>query len=217
MSSIKEFVAKTLCPALIEDTRRHRIFNEADHQARTSYHLQKGYVERHEGGYLLHEPHIAIGRGRGTTKAKPDIMMCDFRDGPWPFAAIELKCYLEDTDTKVPTIFKNLSDDIENLKKAGHRFETLKNVFSIALLDMEDTDQFNTMSREFRRITEDWQKHFLKVHLINMRSEIKRGYDRWADEWNARLLCEYRSIISKPEVSKDRGLKQALSNLLLGA
>lgn len=192
MSSIKEFVAKTLCPALIEDARRHRIFNETDLQTRAAYHLHRGYIEKYTGTYLLNEPHIPIGKGRGTAKAKPDIMLCEFKDGPLPFAAIELKCYLDNADNKLPAIIRCLGEDIENLGKTSQRYQTLENVFSIALLDMQDKEEFEILNRDFQRKIEDWQKHFLKVHLINMRSVIQRGYDTWAEEWEARRLSSYR-------------------------
>lgn len=213
MSSIKEFVAKSLCPALVEDARRHRIFNEADLQARASYHLHRGYIEKYTGTYLLNEPYIPIGKGRGTARAKPDIVLCEFKDSPIPFAAIELKCYLDNTDIILPTIIRCLDEDIENLGKTSQRYHTLENVFSIALLDMQDKEEFEFLNRNFQRKTKDWQKHFLKVHLINIRSEIRRNYDAWAEEWNARRLGSYRIPKITPRVEGKGIMKEIAARL----
>lgn len=188
MSSLREFVSKEVVPAIIKDAREFRIFNEADLQVRVAHYLRK-FVEQ-EDLYLLNQPAIRIGRGRGVTNAKPDLVICEFNGSPNPIAAFELKCFLEDADIKVPNIQSKIWEDIDALKKFGQRFSKSESeyVFFIALLDIEDIDKYEKLVREFERYKEPWMKHYLRVHLINMRSEIRRGYDNWANEWFDRQL-----------------------------
>lgn len=192
MSSIKEFVSKVLKPAIIKDAKEFRIFNEADLQTRVAYHLQKGYIRKYRNYYLLNQPTTRIGKGRGAAPARPDLVICEFNGGPNPLAlaAFELKCYLEDADVKLPTIQSGILADIEALRKFDQRFAKSGNeyVFAIALLDIEDEEKFKELDKEFKRNREEWMNNFLKVHLINMRTEIRRGYDQWAEQWLDRQL-----------------------------
>ena len=185
MSSIREFVSKVLEPAIIKDAKEFRIFNEADLQACVASHLQRKYISNHRDLYLLNQPSTRIGKGRGVERAKPDLVVCEFNGEPNPVAAFELKCYLENSDKKLPAIQSNIWDDINALRKFGQRFSRAgtEYVFVIALLDVTDEDSFSELDNDFRKNREEWMKHFLKVHLINMRTEIRRGYDQWAERW----------------------------------
>jgi hypothetical protein len=192
MSSIKEFVSKVLEPEIIKDAKEFRIFNEADLQARVATHLQKKYISEHRNLYLLNQPSIRIGKGRGAERARPDLVVCELNGTPnsSTLAAFELKCYLADADVKVPIIQSSIEADIEALRKFRQRFFKSGNeyAFIIALLDIEDEEKFKGLDKEFKRNRVEWMKHFLKVHLINMRTEIRRGYDQWADQWWDRQL-----------------------------
>lgn len=185
MSSIKEFVSRVLEPAIVKDAKEFRIFNEADLQACVASHLQRKYINDHPNLYLLNQPSIRIGRGRGAERARPDLVVCDFDDGPNPLAAFELKCYLEDADKKLPDIQSKIWDDISALRKFGQRFSRTgtEHVFIIALLDVTDEGSFRVLDSDFRKNREEWMSHFLKVHLINMRTQIRRGYNQWAEHW----------------------------------
>ena len=185
MSSIKEFVSKVLEPEIIKDAKEFRIFNEADLQARVAAHLQKKYINKHRNLYLLNQPSIRIGKGRGTERAKPDLLVCEFDGVLNPVAAFELKCYLEDADVKLPTIQSNIWADIDALRKFGQRFSKTgkEHVFVIALLYVTEEEKFKELDKEFRRNREEWMSHFLKVHLINIRTQIRRNYDQWAAHW----------------------------------
>ena len=114
MASLRDYVSNGLVPAITEDARKLRIFNEADLQFRVAYHLERGYVTRTPNLYLLNQPFIRIGTGRGAARAKPDIVIADEHG---PLFAFELKCYFENAHQKLSTIVDSVLDDIDQLRK----------------------------------------------------------------------------------------------------
>lgn len=178
MGSIREFVSKKLEPSILRDAKKHLIFNETDLHVRTAHHIQNQFIVRQPGLYLLNEPSMRIGTGRGTISAKPDIVICD---GSGPLAAFELKCHLDSADQKVASIAAGIQQDIDVLKKLGDRFE-VEYVFAIVLLNITDPDIARDIDRYFASGREPWMKHHFRLHLINLRGRI-RSYSEWADRW----------------------------------
>ncbi len=189
MSSAREFVANELVPSLIEDAKELRIFNEADLQYWTAYHIFRDYVRKHPNTYLLNQPYIRIGKGRGATSARPDLVIADSKQGP--ITAIELKCFLEDADLKFTTIRDKVWEDIEALRKFKQRFDKSEYAFAIIMIDVTDIHLYNNLCKEFDREKESWMKHYLKVHLINMFCDEdgrkRTRYEDWAEGWLDRL------------------------------
>lgn len=184
MASLREFTANTLAPLLIEDARRHRIFNEADLQHRTAYHLYDRYVRHYENVYLLNQPYLQIGKGRGATSAKPDVVIAD-ENGP--FSAFELKCFLE--DPRPTAIMSHVWSDIDQLRKFKQKYPASEYAFALVLVDVPDIDEFKALDRELRRDRERWMKHYLKRHVLNLycNDSFRRRtrYDAWAEKWLA--------------------------------
>ena len=137
MTSIRDFVSKQLISSLTYDAKNFRIFNEADLQYRAAYHLDRGYVSKFRNFYLLNQPYIRIGKGRGVVSAKPDIVIADVDDEP--FSAFELKCYLENADKKVSTISEQVWSDIDHLRKFWLRYPRSERVFAIVLVDVPES------------------------------------------------------------------------------
>jgi hypothetical protein len=182
MSSLREFAAKTLVPHLVEDARRHRIFNEADLQSRTAYHLYDDYVRHYDNLYLLNQPFMQIGKGRGVVSAKPDIVVADEKG---PFSAFELKCFLE--DARATTIAGYVKSDIDQLRKFKQKYPNSEHTFAVVMVDIPDVDEFKKLHRELNRDSEPWMAHYLRRHVINLYCDEnyrKRSrYDSWAEKW----------------------------------
>lgn len=180
--SLREFTAKTLVPALVDDARRHLIFNEADLQHRTSYHLYRGYVRQYDNVYLLNQPTLRIGKGPGATTAKPDIVVAD-EDGPC--SAFELKCFLGEMPVK--TIANYVWDDIDQLRKFKQKYSQSQHACALVVVDVPDVEEFKGLDRELRRDREPWMSHYLQRHIINLYCDEnyrKRSrYEDWAEKW----------------------------------
>lgn len=190
MGSIRTFATDQLIPAIIKDAKAHLIFNERDLHIRTALHLSK--YAKGVRAFVLNEPFMRIGQGRGTTNAKPDIVVCD-RDGP--LAAFELKCHLDSPDTRGPAIEAGILADIANLKKFQQCYD-VEYVFAVVLLDFEDREKFERIERVLLSHKEPWMKHRFKLILLNMRRHI-RGYSNWSQEWlEIRALTEKRVAIA---------------------
>lgn len=190
MPSLKQFVPNILVPRITEDAREVRILNEADLQYRAAYHLDQWIVRSFTNVYLLNQPYIRIGKGRGAISAKPDIVVADTESGP--FSAFELKCYLEDGDKKVSTICDNVWADIGQLKKFRQRYPDSEGAFAIVLVDVQDVSAFRALNKELHRHKEPWMAHYLRVYVSNLFCDEnfrkRTRYERWADEWLARRL-----------------------------
>lgn len=184
MASLREFTAKTLVPLVIDDARQHRIFNEADLQQRAAYHLYDGYVRQYNNVYLLNQPFIRIGKGRGASDAKPDIVIADDNG---PFAAFELKCFLE--DARLSAILDYVWSDIDQLRKFKQRYPQSDCAFAFVLVDVPDIDEFKALLRELQRDREPWMTHYLRRHIINLYCDEnlrkRTRYDAWAEKWLA--------------------------------
>jgi hypothetical protein len=182
MSSLREFAANTLAPLLVEDARQHRIFNEADLQFRAAYHLYDGYVRRYNNLYLLNQPYLEIGKGRGAASAKPDIVIAD-EDGP--FSALELKCFLY--AARPTAIASQVWADIDQLRKFKQKYPESEYAFALVLVDAPDVDEFKALHRELHRDREQWMKHYLRRHVINLYCDEnfrkRTRYDAWAEKW----------------------------------
>lgn len=190
MTSIREFVSKQLISNITDDVRDFRIFNEADLQYRAAYHLDRGYVSKSRDFYLLNQPYVRIGRGRGAAGAKPDIVIADLNDEP--FSAFELKCYLEGADEKVSTISAQVWADIDQLRKFQQRYPRSEMAFAIVLVDIPEILAYETLVKDFNRNRESWMTHYLQVHVINIYCDEnlrkRTRYEQWADQWLARRL-----------------------------
>lgn len=188
MQSIKQFVPKELIPRITDDAREVRILNEADMQYRAAYHLDQRYVSRFTNVFLLNQPYIRIGHGRGVTAAKPDIVLADNQDGP--FTAFELKCYLDDGDKKVSTIRDHVWADIDQLKRFKQRYRKSEAAFAIVLVDVQDISAFRELGREFHRVKEPWMAYYLRICVINLFCDEnfrkRTRYEKCAEEWLAR-------------------------------
>jgi hypothetical protein len=188
MQSLKQFVSKELVPRITDDARKFRILYEADLQYRTAYHLDQRYVSQFDNVYLLNQPYIRIGHGRGVTNAKPDIVIVDRKEGP--FSALELKSYLEDADKKVPTICDNVWKDIKKLERFKHRYRNSEGAFAIVLVDVTDVSAYRALVKELHRVKEPWMAHYLRVEVINLFCDEnfrqRTRYEQWAEEWTAR-------------------------------
>lgn len=187
MASLRDYVSNGLVPAITEDARKLRIFNEADLQFRVAYHLERGYVAHAPGLYLLNQPFIRIGAGRGAVRAKPDIVIADEQG---PFFAFELKCYFENTHQKLSTIIDSVLDDIDQLRKFKLRFKGSQYGFALVMVDIPDVDAHRTLVSALPPRKEPWMAHFLKVHVVNLycdENHRKRTrYEQWSDDWSAR-------------------------------
>lgn len=180
MGSLRDFVSSKLKPAIIKDTKEYRIFNERDLHVRSAYHIQKKFVGRGYPLFLRNEPSMRIGHGRGTISVKPDIVVYDDKG---PLGVFEFKCHLDDADKKLQPIADGISDDIDKLQKFTQRFGHVEYAFAITLTNLAEQDQFKNLERCLKRRHESWMKHRFKLHLINMRSEIRRNYDEWLEQW----------------------------------
>lgn len=182
MSSLREFAAKTLVPLLVEDAREHRIFNEADLQHRAAYHLYDRYVRRFDNLYLLNQPYLQIGKGRGATSAKPDIVIAD-EDGP--FSAFELKCFLQ--VSSITAVAGHVWSDIDQLRKFKQKYRESEYAFALVLVDVPDVAEFKALHRELHRDREPWMTHYLRRHVVNLYCDEnyrkRTRYDARAEKW----------------------------------
>lgn len=182
MASLREFAAKTLVPLLVEDARQYRIFNEADLQFRVAYHLHDGYMRHYSNLYLLNQPYLGIGKGRGSVSAKPDIVIAD-EEGP--FSALELKCFLYDAHPS--SIATKVWADIDQLRKFKQKYPDSEYAFALVLVDVPDIAEFKELHRELHRDREGWMKHYLRRHVINLYCDEnfrkRNRYDAWAEKW----------------------------------
>lgn len=184
MSSIREFTSKTLIPLLVEDARRHCIFNEADLQQRTAYHLYDRYIRKCANVRLLNQPYLRIGMGRGSVDAKPDIVLTD--DDGHPFCAFELKCFLE--RRAISSIAKHVWGDISQLQRFKRKYGSTEYVFALVMVNLPDVNEFKLLRRELYRDKEPWMSHCLRLHMVNLycdqnlRKRVR--YDEWAARWS---------------------------------
>ena len=180
MMSFREFVKNKLLKKLVEDIKNFRIFNEADLQYRVAHHLDKKYFKEY---WLLNQPKMPVGKKSGRRNRRPDIVL--FNKDCSPVAAFELKCFI---DKGEHSVVRRSLKDIEKLKKFGERYLESKNAFAIILVRMDDKDLYTSVQKEFRKDKEDWMKHYLKVHVINVCRNVKGRKYKW---YKAQWLKEY--------------------------
>ena len=179
--SFRDFLRDKLVEKLLEDVKEHRIFNEADMQYRTAVHVDKScYPDL----FLVNQPIIPIGHGRGKYDVKPDIVI--FHPEKGPVTAIELKCFLN-TEYNLKSIIEYVWDDIEKLKGFRQRYPNSKNAFAVVFVNVSDTDDYWILDREFRREKEDWMKYYFYPHIINVycddNGRKRNWYNKWAADW----------------------------------
>lgn len=182
MKSFRDFVREDLLRKLLDDVKDSRIFNEADLQYRAAYHLDREYYPRL---YLTNQPTISIGRARGTTTAKPDIVIYHDVDGP--VTAFELKCFLKHDRAAISLIASHVWRDLEKLRKFKARYQYSKNAFAVVFLNVADGGAFRELRKELTA-REDWMSHYLFIHVVNVfcddNGRKRPWYDRWQEEMN---------------------------------
>lgn len=178
MKSYRDYVRDTLTWKLIEDVNYIRIFNEADMQYRAAHHLDKVcYPQDH---YLTNQPNIPVGIGRGKNYVKPDIVVFHHSNGP--IAAFELKCFLSGS-VNISTIIDSVWNDIEKLHGFKTRYSDSKYCFAMVLLNIQDKYAFGDIKHELCRDKDEWMKHYLFTHVLNIYC-TDNGHKRpWYDKW----------------------------------
>lgn len=184
MKSFREFIKNELLKKLIDDVIDLRIFNEADLQYRAAVHLDKEYFPEL---YLTNQPVIPIGLTRGTVAAKPDIVIYHHKEGPK--TAVELKCFLKHENLSITQIANATWKDIDKLKKFKNRYEKSDNAFAIVLVNLEK-EPYEEIRREFSNAREEWMKHYLFIHVLNVycdeNGRKRQLYNKWVEnmkEW----------------------------------
>jgi hypothetical protein len=178
MKSFREFIKNDLLDQLIADVRDLRIFNEADLQYRTAFHLDKEYYPEL---FLTNQPTIPLGRTRGTVPAKPDIVIYHHKEGPK--TAVELKCFLKYENPSFALVADSVWKDIDKLRKFKDRYEGSKNAFAIVLVNLEK-NLYEELQKEFSRASrEDWMNHYLFIHVLNVFCDENGRKRPWYKAW----------------------------------
>ena len=164
-SSIRDFVKQDLRERLFRDAWSFRVFNETDLQVRAAFHIQKRFLSDARKMFLVNEPSIKIGRAKGVKSAYPDLVLVN-KGGP--FAAIELKCFLEEGDSKFAAIENKAWEDIENLDKFCDRYGDNAYGFGMILVNLKEPGKFSRLKGRLDRDRESWMKHRIFAHVVNM-------------------------------------------------
>ena len=138
MASFREIIKNNIVPKLLNDVRDYRIFNEADMQYRAAHHLDK--VCYPADLFLTNQPVIPVGRRRGKTNVKPDIVV--FHPKAGPVTAVELKCFIGNDSPRFSTVVKPVWQDIVKLREFHKRYENSTNAFAIVLVNVGDMGLF---------------------------------------------------------------------------
>jgi hypothetical protein len=182
MKSFREYAREILTEKLVEDVWDHKIFSEADMQYCAAFWLDKEYFSLQY--YLRNQPQIPIGKGRGTANAKPDIVIFSPKHGP--VVAFELKCFIANPNLGIRQIADKIWEDIDNLYKFKQRYPESENVFAIAMVHLDKQD-FDELRKEFSRDKEEWMKHYLFTHIVNIvcneNGRKRNQYEVWYKEW----------------------------------
>lgn len=178
MKSFRDYVSNVFLDKLLDDVKEIRIFNEADMQYRAAHHLDKVcYPDL----YLTNQPIIPVGRGRGKNNVKPDIVIFHHTKGP--VAAIELKCFVGKANEHVSKIIDYVWRDIEKLMNFKSRYQDSNNTFAIVLVNNQDNDCVDAIKKELGRQKEEWMKHYLFTHIINVYCNENGRKRPWYDQW----------------------------------
>lgn len=184
MASIRDFVANKLSKLIVNDAKALRILNESDLQVRVAFHLDKNYAQDSEKIRVYNQPYIPVGKGRGAGHAKPDILIVDDKG---PYVAMELKCVLLNADRKLPDVETKLWEDIGALARFKQRYPHSEDAFLFALVDIVDIEAYQSLLNSMKRNREEWMKHYLHVHVLNMACDEncrkRNNYDEWARQY----------------------------------
>lgn len=180
MISFREIIKNDIVPKLLNDVRDYRIFNEADMQYRAAHHLDKVcYPDL----FLTNQPVIPVGQRRGKTNVKPDIVV--FHPKEKPVTAVELKCFIGNDSPRFSTVVDPVWQDIGKLQGFRKRYENSTNAFAVVLVNVEDRELFAGFQKEFSTDREEWMKHYLFIHLVNIYCDENGRKRRWYDDWRA--------------------------------
>ena len=184
MKSPRDFVRDKLPQKLHNDILDFRIFNEADFQYRTAFHLDKEYFQNY---WLRNQPRIQVGLTSGTQDVKPDIVL--FNDKGKPVIALELKCFIDSVNPSPEAIVEKVRHDIEKLKRFQKRHSVSEYTFAIIVVRIEDRELHKEVRRAIEKIIrdEEWTKHYFFHHIINTcytDDDRKRPrYNEWLEQW----------------------------------
>ena len=184
MKSPRDFVRDKLPQKLHNDILDFRIFNEADLQYRTAFHLDKEYFQNY---WLRNQPRIQVGLTSGTQDVKPDIILFDHKGKP--VIALELKCFIDSVNPSPEAIVEKVRHDIEKLKRFQKRHSESKYTFAIIVVRIEDRELHKEVRRAIEKIIrdEEWTKHYFFHHIINTcytDDDRKRPrYNEWLEQW----------------------------------
>lgn len=182
MKSFREFVRDRLVDKLLDDVKERRIFNEADLQYRAACHLDKEY---YPNLYLTNQPLVPIGITRGTSSARPDIVLYDERCGPR--AAFELKCFIKNSNPVASQVVASVWHDVEKLRKFRARYRESQNAFALVLLDV-DLESYKDIQRKFSSSNrEPWMNHYFFISVINVLCDESGRKRNWYNQWHEEM------------------------------